>query len=882
MHDIYVNGTGWSSIEATGGSSNIIISNITVYNSGHNGLDLHGCNDILVENMNIYDSISNNVLITGPGAANGTYNVTLKNMKSYGSTPGSSYRVGVGVHDIIFENIYSETGDSVVTASAITNLTVINATAYSNTEGIIFTYSDSFSELYDVSTDVTNGYIIDSNLCNQGYPNIYLLYSTNSKFINVKYDSLVLDTRYNSSETLFYYYPDVLVKDTEGTPISSAIVSVSNIFDTPLSISVDGLGNDKNTFVTELDGKLSSPVINRSNSLALAEFYKNSAGTNYYFSHELSINSKYGNNVILSDITPDSSWYRKDPNIPSYTITAIIPDSSSTGPQITGYAPSPDNPFELGEKKKFQVWTDEELTTMKWYINGNLVLSGSMDYTWDILSGTNTIMFTGSNANGAVVQTWEITEETTDEEPVFSGTGLSFTPSATSLTATTGESATFSVDTSQEFTSAVWSLDGVEVEAGTTDHVESWTTEGTHTVTFDGTAAAGTISRTWTVIVSAAAESEYSSISISPSTTTVAPGESFSLDVYIDPTQALTGSQFDLQYSQLASISTVSEGDMFTSSGLATTFQYDSIDNAAGLLDKVYAAIVGSGSIISPGAMATIEMVAGSSSGILDLGLSDVILSDANSNPAGYTVSNATVLIDTAPQFTSVSSQTVVEGQGLSFTVSATDADADELTYTATTLPFGATFNGGSFSWTPSEGDAGSYVASFEVTDAYLTDTVNVNITVTPMNHMPEITLFEPADSSVFEEGSTIDVNVAANDADGDSLSYIIEIDGVQVSTSASYSWTTDYESAGTHTIKVTVSDGTEEVSSSSTITITDLQPRWDVNEDGIVNVLDITLVGQNYGKTYTTDLPRWDVNQDGTVNIQDLSIVSGHFGETV
>jgi hypothetical protein len=60
------------------------------------------------------------------------------------------------------------------------------------------------------------------------------------------------------------------------------------------------------------------------------------------------------------------------------------------------------------------------------------------------------------------------------------------------------------------------------------------------------------------------------------------------------------------------------------------------------------------------------------------------------------------------------------------------------------------------------------------------------------------------------------------------------------------------------------------------------LQPRWDVNEDGTVNVLDITLVGQNYGQNYTEDLPRWDVNQDGTVNIQDLSIVSGRFGETV
>ncbi|TQD27268.1 hypothetical protein FKV42_03320 [Methanolobus vulcani] len=466
--------------------------------------------------------------------------------------------------------------------------------------------------------------------------------------------------------------------------------------------------------------------------------------------------------------------------------------------------------------------------------------------------------------------------------PISSSTSLSFTPSATSLTATSGESTTFSVDTSQEFTSAVWSFDDEEVESGTTEHVEAWATAGTHTVTFEGTAAAGTISRSWTVVVSAAAESEYSSISISPSTTTVVPGESFSLDVYIDPTQAITGSQFDLQYSQLASISTVNEGDLFSASGLSTTFQYDSIDNAAGFLDNVYAAIVGSGSITSPDVMATIGMVAGSSSGILDIELANVILSDANSNPAEYNVSNATILIDTAPQFTSLSSQTVEEEQSLSFTAIATDADSDDLTYTATSLPSGATFNDGSFSWTPSEGAAGSYVASFEVTDGYLTDTVNVSITVTSMNHIPEITLFEPADGSIFEEGSTIDVNVAVTDVDGDSLSYIIEIDGVEVSTSASYSWTTDYESAGTHTIKVTVSDGTDDVSSSGTITITDLQPRWDVNEDGTVNVLDITLVGQNYGKTYTEALPRWDVNQDGTVNIQDLSIVSGHFGEII
>ncbi|WP_342304744.1 putative Ig domain-containing protein [Methanolobus sp. ZRKC5] len=471
-----------------------------------------------------------------------------------------------------------------------------------------------------------------------------------------------------------------------------------------------------------------------------------------------------------------------------------------------------------------------------------------------------------------------------EESPVSSGTGLSFTPSATSLTANTGESTTFTVDSGQEFTSALWYLDGSLVESGTTNHVENWETAGTHTVKFDGIAAAGTISRTWTAVVSEPVESVYSSISISPSTTTVAPGESFSLDVYIDPAQSLTGSQFDLHYSQLASISSVNEGGLFLPDIFATTFEYGSIDNTFGILSHVYSAIVGTGTISQAGVMATVDMVAGSDSGILELELANVILSDASSNPAAYTVSSATVLVDTAPEFTSISAKSVDEAQSLSFIVSAIDADGDDLTYTATSLPTGAFFDTGTatFSWTPSEGDAGSYEAAFEVTDGYLTDTVSVSIIVTPLNHLPVMTLFEPADNSVFEEGSTINVNVVASDEDGQSLGYIIKIDGSQVSTASSYAWNLDYESAGTHTIEVIVSDGIDEVSSSSTVTITDLQPRWDVNEDGIVNVLDITLIGQNYGQSYTSDLPRWDVNQDSTVNIQDLSIVAGHFGETV
>ena len=872
VHSAIIDGPRWGGIYVTGGEHDSKVEDIEVLYAGHNGIDVHGAYNIELNNIGVSNSFSNNYMLAGTGnKPDGTYNITFNNC--FSDNPNGRGMTGDWAVSNIYINGFRANG-STTSAVQFFNTTNVYIVDYEVSDSQIGTGIHMTSASGQGTENVA---IIDTVISDSSWKDIWFEYNNiNNVILNSKWESIGKGSTSEYSDSK--YLDVVVIPEVDGLPVPSSVLKITDENNGYIS-SMDAYSNLKESFNLE-SGRTVLPLDDRLNSPVLKDYYRSFDNQEEFFSYEITVTTPTNDVVTLTDIAPDSTWYRENPNIPTYTITAIIPDSSIKEPQITGYAPSSDNPFTAGEKKKFQVWADQDLTTMKWYVNGNLRSSGSMDFTWEVESGTTTIMFSGSNSNGGVLQTWEITEGEIVDEPVSSGTGITFTPSATSLTATSGESTTFSVESGQEFTSAVWSLDGTEVESDTTEHVQSWKTAGTHTVSFDGTADAGTISRTWTVVVSAAAESEYSSISISPSTTTVAPGESFSLDVYIDPAQALTGSQFDLQYSQLASIFTVNEGDLFTAGELSTTFQYDSIDNAAGLLDNVYAAIVGSGSITSPGAMATIEMVAGSSSGVMDIGLSNVILSDANSGPAGYTVSNATVLIDTAPQFVSVSSQTVEEQQILSFTVSATDADGDELTYTATSIPSGATFNGGSLSWTPSEGDAGSYVASFKVTDGYLTDNVSVSITVTPMNHIPEISLFEPADGSTFEEGSTIDVNVAASDADGDSLSYILEIDGAQVNTSTSHSWITDYESAGTHTIKVTVSDGTDEVSSSATITITDLQPRWDVNEDNTVNVLDITLVGQNYGKTYTEDLPRWDVNQDGTVNIQDLSIVSGHFGE--
>ena len=56
-----------------------------------------------------------------------------------------------------------------------------------------------------------------------------------------------------------------------------------------------------------------------------------------------------------------------------------------------------------------------------------------------------------------------------------------------------------------------------------------------------------------------------------------------------------------------------------------------------------------------------------------------------------------------------------------------------------------------------------------------------------------------------------------------------------------------------------------------------------DVNADGVVNILDLTLVASRFGTTPTADQTlNIDVNGDGIINILDLTLVASHLGKTV
>jgi hypothetical protein len=65
-----------------------------------------------------------------------------------------------------------------------------------------------------------------------------------------------------------------------------------------------------------------------------------------------------------------------------------------------------------------------------------------------------------------------------------------------------------------------------------------------------------------------------------------------------------------------------------------------------------------------------------------------------------------------------------------------------------------------------------------------------------------------------------------------------------------------------------------------ASVTVVDY-PSWDVNKDGIVNVIDMVLVGQYLGGSIIApQYPNPDVNGDSIVDTRDIVLVGKHFGE--
>jgi hypothetical protein len=178
-----------------------------------------------------------------------------------------------------------------------------------------------------------------------------------------------------------------------------------------------------------------------------------------------------------------------------------------------------------------------------------------------------------------------------------------------------------------------------------------------------------------------------------------------------------------------------------------------------------------------------------------------------------------------APVLGAIGGKSVRENESLSFSVSATDADAgDSLSYSATGLPSGAEFSGGTFRWQPEYDQAGSYQVTFVVSDGRDQDSETVTIVVANVNRPPVMN--ELSDRSI-DAGNSLEFGVSAIDPDGDSLTY--SADGVPAGasfTGHTFTWTPGADQGGSYPITFTVSDG--DLQGTRTVTITVVPPQPD------------------------------------------------------
>lgn len=125
------------------------------------------------------------------------------------------------------------------------------------------------------------------------------------------------------------------------------------------------------------------------------------------------------------------------------------------------------------------------------------------------------------------------------------------------------------------------------------------------------------------------------------------------------------------------------------------------------------------------------------------------------------------------PVFSSASNISVNEGNAVSFVASASDPDADALTYTyscSPSCPSGVSVSNNSFYWATNYSSAGSFTVTFVVNDGKGGSASSTRtITVYNVNRAPSFTLTSLV---YYEEGSYLSMGLSSTDPDGDAVTY--------------------------------------------------------------------------------------------------------------
>lgn len=219
--------------------------------------------------------------------------------------------------------------------------------------------------------------------------------------------------------------------------------------------------------------------------------------------------------------------------------------------------------------------------------------------------------------------------------------------------------------------------------------------------------------------------------------------------------------------------------------------------------------------------------------------------------------------VNHAPVLAPINNQVVAEGGTLSFVVSASDQDNDQLSYSAVNLPAGATFNPQTqqFNWTPSYNQAGNYEnVEFTVTDngnPLELDVELITISVGDVNRAPEIV--SPGSQTVLED-NPLSFTISATDPDGDAVSITASnLPSGATFSNGIFTWTPSRTQSGIYTPTFTATDTGLPIEMSSidvVITVGDNPTPTEQTQALIDTIVSYTLP-QNLMNSYLANLQK-------------------------
>ena len=165
----------------------------------------------------------------------------------------------------------------------------------------------------------------------------------------------------------------------------------------------------------------------------------------------------------------------------------------------------------------------------------------------------------------------------------------------------------------------------------------------------------------------------------------------------------------------------------------------------------------------------------------------------------------------------SVSTFVITETEKLKVEPKAFDPDNDNLTINYAP-PLDE--NG---EWQTAYGDAGIYDSEISVSDGKSAASEPIEIIVKRKEEPPKISLYAPENPIHAAEGSIIFFNVSASDLNNDELSYEWYLDGEKSAEGLNFAYQASYNEAGTHKVKIIVSDGLYDASTEWEVIIEDV-----------------------------------------------------------